>query len=149
MLYDDKVGLNENITRLYNKKLISGKIYRIIILLLSQVSIYYQCKNDIDEVEWFKSFIDKYKEKIYEVLVYVVINCGEENYHLVLSSLNEQEKRIFKKYLNYKNYNTAHSLHCEDKLQSTAKVRGSEHSEYMQKTQSLLQDLQHSLWKFQ
>ena len=30
ILYDDKVDLNENITRLYNKKLISGKIYRII-----------------------------------------------------------------------------------------------------------------------
>ncbi|MBM6859868.1 hypothetical protein H9X78_05075, partial [Clostridium saudiense] len=53
ILYDDKAGLNENITRLYNKGLISGKIYRTTILILSQINTYYQCRNDEDEIEWF------------------------------------------------------------------------------------------------
>lgn len=101
ILYDDKVGLNENITRLYNKKIITGKIYRNIILVLSQINIYYQCKSDEDEVEWFNNFVDKYKDKIYEVLVFIAVKCGEENYSLILNGLEEDKKNIFMQYLNW------------------------------------------------
>lgn len=100
ILYDDKVGLNENITRLYNKDLITVKIYRAILLILSQVNIYYQCRNDEDEIEWFNDFIDKYKNKIYEILVFMAVKCGEENYSLILNGLDEDEKSIFTQYLN-------------------------------------------------
>ena len=100
ILYDDKVGLNENITRLYNKDLITVKIYRAILLILSQVNIYYQCRSDEDEIEWFNDFIDKYKGKIYEVLVFMAVKCGEENYSLILNGLDEDEKSIFTQYLN-------------------------------------------------
>ncbi len=105
ILYDDKVGLNENITRLYNKGILPGKIYRNIILVLSQINICYQCKNDEDETEWFEGFIDKYKDRLYEILVFVAVKCGEENYSLILSGLNEEEKNIFKQYLNNKESN--------------------------------------------
>lgn len=100
ILYDDRVGLNENITRLYNKDLITVKIYRAILLILSQVNIYYQCRSDEDEIEWFNDFIDKYKNKIYEVLVFMAVKCGEENYSLILNGLDEDEKSIFTQYLN-------------------------------------------------
>ena len=100
ILYDDKAGLNENITRLYNKGLISGKIYRTTILILSQINTYYQCRNDEDEIEWFNSFIDKYKDKIYEVLVFMAVKCGEENYSLILNGLDKAEENIFRQYLN-------------------------------------------------
>lgn len=102
ILYDDKVGLSENITRLYNKNLITGKIYRTIILLLSQISIYYQYKDDDDEVEWFNKFIEKYRDKIYDLLVFLAVNFGEENYFLILDGLSEAEKNVFIKYLNDK-----------------------------------------------
>ncbi len=143
ILYDDKVELNENITSLYNKKLITRKIYRNIILVLSQISIYYQYRSDEDETEWFTGFIDKYKDRIYEVLVFLVIKCGEENYSLILSGLDEDEKNIFRQYLNEKKNNKNEAKEDENKLtlyESEENTDNANPEEVKEKVSKLVED---------
>lgn len=100
VLYDDKVSLNENIIKLYRKNILTGKIFRIISLLISQIYVYYECKEDGDEDKWFKDYLEKYNSRIYEVLVFLAVKCGEENYSLILDGLNTWEKGIFNLYCN-------------------------------------------------
>lgn len=98
ILYDEKISLNENITKLYEKNILSGKIFRITSLVVSQINVYYESKEDDDNDNWFEEFIEKYRTRIYEILVYVVVKCGEENYSLIVDGLEEWKKSIFNSY---------------------------------------------------
>ncbi|MEN8435618.1 sel1 repeat family protein [Clostridium septicum] len=67
--------------------------------------------NFIDDISYLKDINSKLKKSsqnisledkfpaLYEVLVWLVINCGEEDYSLFYDKLNEGEKAVFNKYL--------------------------------------------------
>ena len=46
-----------------------------------------------------EKFFDSKRADLYEIIAWFVTNCGEENYYLIAKNLNEDELRIFIKYL--------------------------------------------------
>lgn len=98
LLYDDDKSINDNVIQLYKKNIIPNKMFRSISLLLNQIALFYDSNNS-EDCQWFDIFMGKYYEKIYDLLVFVAINCGDENYSLIYESLTQWQKNIFDKYL--------------------------------------------------
>lgn len=104
LFYNSEKSLVENIEYLSRKDIIP---YELMKYLLNYIEDLYYIRDilDDDEVSMdkkndFASFINNQKV-IYETCVWLVINCGEEDYSLFYDKLADYEKKVFDKYLNY------------------------------------------------
>lgn len=92
ILYDEKFEWHKRLDMLKEINIIPSEIVDKILLWTKKVKVNY-CNATTTE--------DKLSEMkiLYEVLVWFVVNYGEENYFLILNNLMDSEKEIFKKYL--------------------------------------------------
>ena len=91
ILYDENVGWLKRLDILKEMDVIPNEILQKIILWSKKAkSNEHDYENDQELIEM---------KLLYEVLVWFVINYGNENYSLFISDLFESEKEIFKKYL--------------------------------------------------
>ena len=91
ILYDENVGWLKRLDILKEVDVIPNEILQKIILWSKKAkSNEHDYENDQELIEM---------KLLYEVLVWFVINYGNENYSLFISDLFESEKEIFKKYL--------------------------------------------------
>ena len=92
ILYDEKIEWHKRLEILKEINLISTDILDKILLWTKKVKVNYSNATTAeDELAEIKI--------LYEVLVWFVVNYGEENYSLILDKLMDSEKEIFKKYL--------------------------------------------------
>ncbi|MDU2121178.1 MAG: tetratricopeptide repeat protein [Clostridium celatum] len=92
ILYDEKIEWHKRLEILKEINLISTDILDKILLWTKKVKVNYSNATTAeDELAEIKI--------LYEVLVWFVVNYGEENYSLILDKLVDSEKEIFKKYL--------------------------------------------------
>lgn len=92
ILYDEKIEWHKRLEMLKEINLISTDILDKILLWTKKVKVNYSNATTAeDELSEIKI--------LYEVLVWFVVNYGEENYSLILNKLIDSEKEIFKKYL--------------------------------------------------
>ena len=92
ILYDEKFEWHKRLDMLKEINIIPSEIVDKILLWTKKVKVNY-CNATTTEDELSEMKI------LYEVLVWFVVNYGEENYFLILNNLMESEKEIFKKYL--------------------------------------------------
>lgn len=104
LFYNSENSLVENIEYLSRKDIIP---YDLMKCLVNYVEDLYYIRdilddNDVsmDKKKEFAELLNNQKV-IYEICVWLVINCGEEDYSLFYDKLAEYEKKIFDKYLNY------------------------------------------------
>lgn len=98
ILYNEKLDYISRLNSLKEINIIPLEIYMKIIAWIEMVI------NSIDDVDSKDdiNFIDDNNlmdKALYEILVWFVINYGEENYELILDNIVENEKQIFKRYL--------------------------------------------------
>ena len=99
--YNSENVIEDNIEILYNKKLLSYDLMRYITNYLDKI---YYLKDNLnnsesnDEIEEYTKGL-KNEELIYEVCVWLVTNCGEENYSLFINKLSDAEQKMFYKYI--------------------------------------------------
>lgn len=90
--------LEKSINELRDKKLVPTEILKIFTDIEEGVSFFInkprELKEDFSNITFKESF-----DKIYEVVVWLVIRCGEEDYSLFFNKLNLKEKVIFSRYL--------------------------------------------------
>lgn len=92
ILYDEKIDWHKRLDMLKDINIISSDIVDKIITWTKKVKVNYSNATTAeDELSEIKI--------LYEVLVWFVVNYGEENYSLILDKLMDSEKEIFKKYL--------------------------------------------------
>lgn len=102
IFYNTENTLEDNMEILYDKKIISYDLMRYI-------------KNYLEELYYFKDLLNgdwndenkldymeilKNEELVFEICVWLSLNCGEEDYSLFISNLSEEEKKVFNKYIN-------------------------------------------------
>lgn len=104
LFYNCENSLVENIEYLSRKDIIP---YDLMKYLVNYIDDLYYIRDILDDDEVSmdkkKDFAELlYDQKvIYETCIWLVINCGEEDYSLFYDKLGEYEKKIFDKYLNY------------------------------------------------
>lgn len=92
ILYDEKIEWHKRLDMLKEINIIPSEIVDKILLWTKEVKVNYSnATTTEDELSEMKI--------LYEVLVWFVVNYGEENYFLILNNLMDSEKEIFKKYL--------------------------------------------------
>ena len=92
ILYDEKFEWHKRLDMLKEINIIPSEIVDKILLWTKEVKVNYSnATTTEDELSEMKI--------LYEVLVWFVVNYGEENYFLILNNLMDSEKEIFKKYL--------------------------------------------------
>ena len=92
ILYDEKIEWHKRLDMLKEINIIPSEIVDKILLWTKEVKVNYSnVTTTEDELSEMKI--------LYEVLVWFVVNYGEENYFLILNNLMDSEKEIFKKYL--------------------------------------------------
>lgn len=96
VLYDDKVGYLKRLQILKEINILPNDIFNKIILFNEVMNDKSKFQGTEEEKE---KVIDKIFSELYEIMVWLVINCGEENYSLIIESLSEKELRVFTKYL--------------------------------------------------
>ena len=102
IFYNTENTLEDNMEILYEKKIITYDLMRYI-------------KNYLDELYYFKDLLNgnlddenkldymeilKNEDLVFEICVWLSLNCGEEDYSLFISNLTEEEKKVFNKYIN-------------------------------------------------
>lgn len=104
LFYNSENSLVENIEYLSRKDIIPYELMKYIINYLENLYYIRDILND-DNVDISKKleYKDLLKDEkvIYRVCVWLVINCGEEDYSLFYDKLSEAEKNVFNEYLNY------------------------------------------------
>ncbi|MCR1950592.1 sel1 repeat family protein [Clostridium sp. DSM 100503] len=104
LFYNSENSLVENIEYLSRKDIIP---YELMKCLVNYVEDLYYIKDILDDddvsMNKKKEFAELLNDQkvIYETCVWLVINCGEEDYSLFYDKLADYEKKIFDKYLNY------------------------------------------------
>lgn len=92
ILYNEKFEWHKSLEVLKEINIISSDVVDKIISWAKKVKVNYSNTTTAeDEFEEIKI--------LYEILVWFVVKYGEENYSLILNSLLDSEKEIFKKYL--------------------------------------------------
>ena len=92
ILYNEKFEWHKSLEVLKEINIISSDVVDKIISWAKKVKVNYSNTTTAeDEFEEIKI--------LYEILVWFVVKYGEENYSLILNSLMDSEKEIFKKYL--------------------------------------------------
>lgn len=92
ILYDEKIEWHKRLDMLKEINIIPSEIVDKILLWTKEVKVNYSNATTTED-ELLEMKI------LYEVLVWFVVNYGEENYFLILNNLMDSEKEIFKKYL--------------------------------------------------
>lgn len=101
LFYNAENSLIENVEYLTKKEVIPYEFMKYIIKSINEI---YK-ENDLlyDNIYINKSNILYDYKFLYELSVFLVTSSGEEDYSLFYNNLRDYEKRIFDKYLNYKN----------------------------------------------
>ncbi|MGL5084840.1 MAG: tetratricopeptide repeat protein [Clostridium sp.] len=102
MILSDDFFIAESIGKLYDKGFIPTEIVDIINKLESDVNDFINKPRELGENALENNISDKEFAKIYEAMVWIAINYGEEDYSLFFNKLNLKEKLIFSKYLQKK-----------------------------------------------
>lgn len=111
IFYNTENKLEENIELLYNRKLLSYDLMRCITNYLDEL---YKLNNLLNKPvnegnEGYKNIL-KNEDFIYELCVWLVTKCGEEDYSLFIDNLSDTEKDMFNKYLNSDSYDEEDSI---------------------------------------
>ena len=108
---DNKIVINEEILNveiikeLEGKNLIPTEILEILKFFEEEMNFFINEPKELKEEELDNPISNDDFTKLYEVIVWFVINYGEEDYSLFFNKLNLREKLIFSKYLqSYKSY---------------------------------------------
>ena len=92
ILYDEKIEWNKRLVMLKEINIIPNEILNMIMTWTKKAKANYSnIATAEDEISEMKI--------LYEILVWFVVNYGEENYSLILDNLIDSEKEIFVKYL--------------------------------------------------
>lgn len=92
ILYNEKIEWHKSLEVLKEINIISSDVVDKIISWTKKVKVNYSNTTKVeDEFEEIKI--------LYEILVWFVVKYGEEDYSLIVNSLIDSEKEIFKKYL--------------------------------------------------
>lgn len=108
---DNKIAINEEvlnegiIKELEGKKIVPTEILEILKVFEEDMNFFINEPRELKEEGLDNPITNDNFTKIYEVIVWFVINYGEEDYSLFLNKLNLREKLIFTKYLqSYNSY---------------------------------------------
>jgi uncharacterized protein len=104
LFYNSENSLVENIKYLSRKDVIPYELMKYLVNYVEDLYYIGDMLNDYEiNVDKKKDLSELlYDQKaIYEASVWLVINCGEEDYSLFYDRLGEYERKIFDKYLNY------------------------------------------------
>ncbi|MGL5352186.1 MAG: tetratricopeptide repeat protein [Clostridium sp.] len=99
MILSDDFFIVESIKQLYDKELIPTEIMNILLKLETDMNDFINEPMELKEEYLENNMSDKEFAKIYEAMVWLVINYGEEDYSLFFNKLNLKEKLIFSKHL--------------------------------------------------
>ena len=106
MFYNSEKTLKENIEFIARKEILPYSLMKYLLKYIEDIKyseeIIDNKFNSESNNKFYNEEISKViynEELIYELLVWMVINLGEEDYSLFYSKLNEKEKAIFSKYL--------------------------------------------------
>lgn len=121
---ENKIILNsdffvvESIKKLYDDELIPTEIMNIIINLEKDMNDFINEPMELRSKVVESSIESKDFAKIYETMVWLVINYGEEDYSLFFNKLNLKEKLIFSKYLQKKEERKVLSLVIDTRVKN-------------------------------
>ena len=96
VLYDENLNYLKRLEVLKEINILPNNIFNKITLLVEEMKDESKFQGTEEEKE---KFFDSKRADLYEIIAWFVTNCGEENYYLIAKNLNEDELRIFIKYL--------------------------------------------------
>ena len=139
IFYNTENNLEENMELLYEKKIISYDLMRYIKNYLEELYYFKDLLNSNLEEEKDFDYMDilKNEDLIFEICVWLSLNCGEEDYSLFISSLSDEEKNVFNKYINI-----SFDSDCEDEILDSLGIEElDEIEEYLQEETSAEENL--------
>lgn len=99
ILYDEGLDNRDSLQTLVNINILPEEVMESICYLMDKAN---SCLTNIIDGDLTKDVLcemEVHGIALYEILAWVVINCGEEDYSLILDSLGYEERIIFESYL--------------------------------------------------
>ena len=99
ILYDEGLDNRASLQTLVNINVLPEEVMDSICYLIDKTNLYLKniIDRDMKEEVWYE--VQIHAMEFYEILAWLVINCGEEDYSLILDSLENEERLIFESYL--------------------------------------------------
>lgn len=99
ILYEEGLDNRDSLQILVNINILPEEIMDSICYLMDKTDYYINTSKSytFEEDIWYE--IEVHAMELYEIIAWLVINCGEEDYSLILDSLSHEERIIFESYL--------------------------------------------------
>lgn len=106
IFYNPDNTLIQNIDVLYKNNIIPYEFLRYLINYIEELKhlnkLLKEKEISVEKKKMFEELL-KNEEFIYELSIWLVTNAGEENYYLFLDSLDDYDRDLFSKYIDFKN----------------------------------------------
>lgn len=106
IFYNPDNTLIQNIDVLYKNNIIPYEFLRYLINYIEELNhlnkLLKEKEISVEKKKMFEELL-KNEEFIYELSIWLVTNAGEENYYLFLDSLDDYDRDLFSKYIDFKN----------------------------------------------
>lgn len=99
ILYDEGLDNRDSLQTLVNINILPEEVMESICYLMDKANSSLSNIINNHTVDELCYEIEVYGVELYEILAWVAINCGEEDYSLILDSLGDEERIIFQSYL--------------------------------------------------
>ena len=134
--YEKGLSIYDNIKLLREARLVDEYVEEMLLKALKNAELYEEridAKEDCfyDDIE-IERLADENFEKIYELIIWLVLTYGQENYQFLKENLSDDYKEVFDKYSNEKNdvenlINSINNFEDEDiKIRAAALVEDGE-----------------------
>lgn len=106
ILYDEGLDYRDSLQTLVNINILPEEVMESICYLIERAHYHINSIRNYNSEEDIWCEIEVHELELYEILAWVVINCGEEDYSLILDRLGHEERIIFESHLPNKDNDT-------------------------------------------